>query len=87
VNTTYPTEWTAEDSDALDVEILVNVRRRTVPTLKSKMNPGHRRVMATAAQILSDKGRNYHEIADHLGVTNRTVQRWQKAFAQTGGAA
>lgn len=87
MNATYPTVWTAEDSDALDVEILVNVRRRTVPTLKSKMNPGHRRVMATAAQILSGKGRNHHEIADHLGVTNRTVQRWQKAFEQSGGAA
>jgi len=87
MTTTHLSEWTAEDSDALDVEILVNARRRTVPTLRSKMNPDHRRVMATAAQILSGKGRNYHEIADHLGVTNRTVQRWQKAFAQSGGAA
>ncbi|AOD20225.1 hypothetical protein IM25_00060 [Rhodococcus sp. p52] len=87
MTTTHPTEWTAEDSDALDVEILVNVRRRTVPTLKSKMNPGHRRVMATAAHVLAEKGRNHHEIAAHLGVDVRSVQRWKKAFAQSGGAA
>lgn len=87
MTTTHPTEWTAEDSDALDVEILVNVRRRTVPPLKSKMNPGHRRVMATAAQVLAEKGRNHHEIAEHLGVTARSVQRWKKAFTQSGGAA
>ncbi|UVT24950.1 helix-turn-helix domain-containing protein [Rhodococcus pyridinivorans] len=86
MTTAHLAEWTAEDSDALDVEILVNARRRS-PRRAGSMHPDHRRVMSAAAHILSDKGRNYREIADHLGVTNRTVQRWQKALAESGGEA
>ncbi|EHK86411.1 hypothetical protein [Rhodococcus pyridinivorans] len=78
-------EWTPEDSDALDVEILVECRRRA-PMRRSKMGYAERGVMITAARTLAAKGRDDEAIAEHLGITSRSILRWKKSLAASGEA-
>lgn len=84
--TTYLPEWTSEDSDALDVEILITYRRNTAPRV-GKIPSDQRRLMAAAADVLAGKGLPLDEIADHLGVNDRTVSRWRKAQTERGDVA